>query len=96
MPRMAMVPYTFQDGTYVPAGSMLAAVSTSTHLDEEKYDQAALFDGFRFSRRRQEALECAGKNIIDGGESESTDDWKNRMTGTGLDYLSFGGGRHVW
>jgi cytochrome P450 len=46
--RYAVQPYTFSDGTYVPAGSYLATPPVPLHLDESTYDQAHEFDPFRF------------------------------------------------
>lgn len=39
---------TFSDGTYIPGGTIVAAVATSTHRDDQDYANADVFDPFRF------------------------------------------------
>ncbi|KAK7440643.1 hypothetical protein VKT23_016992 [Stygiomarasmius scandens] len=86
MPRLAMVDFTFADGTRVSAGKFLATAATVIHEDESVYAQPRTFDGLRFYNMRS-----SKENIID----ESSDDWMFRLTGTSESYLSFGGGRHI-
>ncbi|OBZ75703.1 Ent-kaurene oxidase [Grifola frondosa] len=94
LPRKAMRAYTFRDGTTVPKGAMISATQTATHHDPAYYDSPNDFDGFRFSRVRERAEELhrEGEELAD---QSSEDDWRYRLTGTGLNYLAFGGGKHV-
>ncbi|KAL1748267.1 cytochrome P450 [Schizophyllum fasciatum] len=46
--------YTFADGTKVPEGVHIAVASDATHRDEDNYPNAHIFDGFRYSRLRDE------------------------------------------
>lgn len=86
--------YTFRDGTVVPEGAMISATQTATHYDSAYYPNAAKFDGYRFyNARKLASAEHEGEEIVENNKEE---DWRNRLTGTGLGYLAFGGGRHVW
>ncbi|KAF8899435.1 cytochrome P450 [Infundibulicybe gibba] len=87
LPRRAMVPYTFSDGTVVPPGTIITAAPTAIHLDDALYENPNYFDGFRFSKMRE--------RLAKGGENTRTDEKRLRLTSTGLDYLGFGGGRHT-
>lgn len=46
--RKALHDYRFQDGTRVPAGSMVCAATRATHRDPALYPNPDAFDGFRF------------------------------------------------
>ncbi|KAH9929802.1 cytochrome P450, partial [Fomitopsis serialis] len=78
--RRAMKDVTLSDGTYVPEGTILAAVATATHRDEANYENPNVFDPFRFSRLREE-------------ESERT---KHHYVTTSAKDIGFGHGKHVW
>ena len=80
MIRMAMKDFTFSDGTRVPKGTFLSAVSAARHHDDTVYPDATTFKGFRFSDMREM-------------EGEST---KNQMAFTSPDFLLFGHGKHAW
>lgn len=79
--RMVMRDYTLSDGTFLPAGTFVAANITATHGDDEHYPDADKFDGFRFSKMRERSME------------ESV---KHQSVNTASDYLVFGHGRHAW
>ena len=74
-----MKSYTFADGCVIPAGETLASPG-AIHLDDKVYPNARTFDGFRFSRMREQ------------GEEGS----KYYSVNTSTDFLSFGHGRHAW
>ncbi|EJD07465.1 cytochrome P450 [Fomitiporia mediterranea MF3/22] len=78
--RKIMSDLTLPDGTFLPAGSFLAANVIGIHRDESHYPDADKFDGFRFSRLREQSTE------------ESV---KHQMVFTSPDYLAFGHGRHA-
>jgi cytochrome P450 len=84
MPRKALVPFTFSDGTTIPAGTILSAASLAVHMDEELYENADQFVPFRFFDLREKAV------------ASGDDDRRHRLTGAGVSYLPFGGGRHLW
>lgn len=46
--RVAQVPYTFSDGTSVPAGTMVGAAALPAHRDETRYTDADTFKPDRF------------------------------------------------
>ncbi|EJC98410.1 cytochrome P450, partial [Fomitiporia mediterranea MF3/22] len=71
---------TLSDGTFLPAGTFVAANLIGAHRDESYYPDANNFDGFRFAKLREESPE-------DGG--------KHQMVNTSPEYLSFGHGRHA-
>ncbi|EPT03391.1 hypothetical protein FOMPIDRAFT_1028682 [Fomitopsis schrenkii] len=77
--RRAMKDVTFSDGTYIPEGTIVAAVTTSTHRDAENYEKADVFDPFRFSRRREQ-------------EGEIT---KHHYVSTSPRDIGFGHGKHA-
>ncbi|KAJ6555170.1 cytochrome P450 [Mycena vulgaris] len=56
MNRMVVNPagFTLSDGTHLPVGSYVAAATYATHHDEAHYENAEVFDGFRFARMRTE------------------------------------------
>lgn len=80
MTRKALKEYTFSDGTHVPKGAFISAVSLPRHSDNNVYPDGLSFKGFRFSDTREE-------------EGQVT---KNQMVATSVDYLSFGHGKHAW
>ncbi|THG96485.1 hypothetical protein EW026_g5347 [Hermanssonia centrifuga] len=79
MSRLAMQDFTFSDGTFVPKGSLVSAASGPMHQDEEFYEDAEIFNPWRFVDMREE-------------EGEGT---KHQMVSTSLEYVPFGHGRHA-
>ena len=71
---------TLNDGTTIPAGTLIVANTYSTHFDDEHYVSAAEFDPFRFARMRE-------------AEGENT---KHQFVNTSIDYILFGHGKHAW
>lgn len=78
--RTALKNFTFSDGTKVTKGMMISAASTPRHLDDEVYPNPETFDGFRFSKIREQ-------------EGRST---TNQLVATNPDYIAFGHGSHAW
>jgi cytochrome P450 len=81
--RIVMKDFTFSDGMVVPAGNAIG--SPILPLNNKGSTTSALsdpnvFDGFRYSRMNE-------------GNTGPT---KHQMVNTGLDYLTFGHGKHVW
>ncbi|KIJ66616.1 hypothetical protein HYDPIDRAFT_109704 [Hydnomerulius pinastri MD-312] len=79
MTRKALRDFTFSDGTVIPKGAYVSVASHATHLDGEVYENAELFDGFRFANMRDE-------------DGEGT---KHQFVSTNPEYLTFGHGRHA-
>ncbi|THH31099.1 hypothetical protein EUX98_g3096 [Antrodiella citrinella] len=79
MTRQAVKDFTFSDGTFIPQGAFVSAAATATHYDTEFYDNAEVFDPWRFSDMRS-------------GDGEST---KHQMVSTSKEYVPFGHGRHA-
>ena len=75
--RKVLVDYTLGDGTFLPAGTFIASNLTGVHADDTLYPNSEVFDGFRFSKMRD----------------ESSEGLKHQMVNTSTDYLSFGHGR---
>lgn len=92
MPRKALVPFTFSDGTTIPVGTIVAAASLATHVDEDVYERGSQFDAFRFSDIRERSVATGEVDASVQGDKAS----RACMTSVGLSYLSFGGGRHLW
>lgn len=88
--------YVFNDGTIVPKGAIISATQSATQIDEAYYEHAEEFDGFRFSKLREKVSSQEKQDAQEETGESLEDDWKYRYTGTGIGYLAFGGGRHVW
>lgn len=71
---------TLTDGTFLPQGTMVAAVASPIHHDETLYPDPNTFDPFRFSRMADEE----GPNAA------------HRFTHSTAKWLTFGNGRHAW
>ncbi|KAF9231271.1 cytochrome P450 [Melanogaster broomeanus] len=54
MVRKTMKDLTLSDGTFLPNGTTVAIASRPTHLDNELYENAHVFDPFRFASMRDE------------------------------------------
>jgi len=81
--------FTFSDGTQIPYGALLMVTGSPVHEDPATYDHPDTFDGFRFSRMRDD---LAGKtNAADAGVGEF---FNRQMVSTGQDHLVFGHGKH--
>ena len=78
--RRALKDITLSDGTFIPKGSVLVAASASTHLDEEHYDHATVFNPWRFSDMREQ----------EGGGN------RYQFVSTSVDFIPFGHGKHAW
>jgi cytochrome P450 len=52
--RVAVNNFTFTDGTFLPKGTFVAAPSKPLHLDDELYENANVFNPFRFSDMRED------------------------------------------
>ncbi|KDQ49529.1 hypothetical protein JAAARDRAFT_165601 [Jaapia argillacea MUCL 33604] len=79
MTRKVLQPFTFSDGTQVPAGHTISAAATPVHHNDLNYPDADVFDGFRFANMREE-------------DGEGT---KHQFVSTGADYVPFGHGKHA-
>ncbi|KAJ7258282.1 cytochrome P450 [Mycena rebaudengoi] len=91
LPRIVVAKdgFTFSDGTTIPYGSFLSVAAT-VHFDPANYDRADVFDGFRFSRMREE-FEGVGNDH----PGERTSVFNRQMVSTAHDHLPFGHGCHV-
>ncbi|PBK99161.1 cytochrome P450 [Armillaria gallica] len=49
MIRKALKPFSFSDGTTIPAGTFVSVAATPIHCDKKRYENPLGFDGFRFS-----------------------------------------------
>ncbi|KAF8833162.1 cytochrome P450 [Paxillus ammoniavirescens] len=79
MSRKAMKDFTLSDGTVLPQGTIVTIASQATRLDNGYYENADVFDPFRFANMREE----------DG------DDAKHSFASTNPEYLAFAHGRHA-
>ncbi|KAJ7937288.1 cytochrome P450 [Mycena leptocephala] len=88
MPRKVLAKhgFTFSDGTTIPYGAFLSVSSIPVHYDPANYDCPTVFDGFRFSRMRDER---ARQGDSEGGI------FNRHMVTTSTDHLVFGHGRHA-
>ncbi|KAI1505447.1 cytochrome P450 [Biscogniauxia marginata] len=51
--RIAVRPYTFKDGLYIPAGTVMQFPADAVHQDAANYPEPDKFDGYRFLRLRE-------------------------------------------
>ncbi|KAF8897197.1 cytochrome P450 [Infundibulicybe gibba] len=79
MNRKVLKDFTFSDGTLVPAGNFVSVASFATHHNKEYYKNPYEFDGFRFSRLRED-------------QGEGT---KHQTVFLSSENVMFGGGRHA-
>lgn len=52
--RQTMTDYKFANGILISKGNVIVAPITSIHTDDSIYENAKEFDGFRFSRMRED------------------------------------------
>ena len=81
--RYAMADYTFSDGTFIPAGTIVGVSSNSVHRDPQTYEDPLRFDGFRFVKMKERAA-------LDGYPHKIFD-----MVTTNANFVGFGQGRHA-
>jgi cytochrome P450 len=75
-----MKDYTFANGITVPKGSTIKTPLAPVHMDDSIHENAKEFDGFRFSRLREQ----------DGNNA------KYSAVNTSHEFLHFGHGHHAW
>ncbi|KAF8906748.1 cytochrome P450 [Gymnopilus junonius] len=79
MNRKILKDFTFSNGITLPAGTIVAVATYSTHMDDQNYDSAREFQGFRFANLRDED----GEGL------------KHQFVALEQNFLTFGGGRHA-
>ena len=57
--RKALKDFTFEDGTFIPKGTAIAAAARCVHHDDAFYPNAHEFEPFRFADLREEDGEGA-------------------------------------
>ncbi|KAF7303509.1 Cytochrome P450 [Mycena indigotica] len=101
MSRKVVAPdgFTFSDGTTIPHGAFLSFAGLSSHTDPAHYENSSEFDGFRFSRMREEGpVNGNGKRrgVIDNDDDDTSPKVFNRqMVATTPEHIVFGHGRHA-
>ena len=80
VPRIALQDFTLSDGTFIPAGTTIAATAWCTHMDENRYEEPTIFKPWRF---------------LDMGEEDGKST-KYHFVNTASDYMVFGHGKHAW
>ncbi|KAK8012516.1 cytochrome P450 [Apiospora marii] len=78
--RVARKEFRFRDGTVIPKGTRLGVPTVAIHQDASLYTNPDAFDGFRFSKLREE---------------HHNGTTMHEAASTGLEYLTFGHGKHV-
>ncbi|KAJ7853056.1 cytochrome P450 [Mycena olivaceomarginata] len=79
--------FKFSDGTTIPYGALISIPSAPTHHDPANYDHPDMFDGFRFSRMREERQRRV--------DSEGTGIFTQHMVTTAPEHVVFGHGHHA-
>lgn len=80
MTRQALQDFSFSDGTFVPAGTLVSTPQMALHTDGSVYENPGVFNPWRFADMREP-------------EGEGT---KHSMVSTSVEYVAFGHGRHAW
>ncbi|KAJ8519804.1 hypothetical protein ONZ45_g3285 [Pleurotus djamor] len=77
MIRKVLKSYQFSDGTEVPVGTTVAVPLAAMHTDENYYQNAADFDGFRFagSRSASASMTASTKSYLTFGRGKHTCDF---------------------
>ncbi len=83
MQRNAKKTFTFADGNVIPAGAKIGAPMLFQHRDPSVYKRPDEFDGFRFSRPKEQGQGAAPMG-------------KDSLVSTEVAFQSFGHGRHAW
>jgi cytochrome P450 len=83
MARSALIDFTFSDGTFIPAGTVVSVCSDSVQLDPQTYEDPLRFDGFRFVKMKERA-------VLQGYPDKKFD-----MATANSETVSFGQGRHA-
>ena len=78
--RVAAKDFTFSDGTFIPAGTMVTVATDGPMRDEAFFPDATKFDPWRFSRMREKEGEGIHHQLVTIGQHN----------------FSFGVGRHAW
>ena len=87
--RKALKPFTFADGTHVPAGDIACAPAWEIMHNEAKYPRPQDFEGLRFAKERDLPL----------GSASGTGDEPMRgtvLTDASKDFPIWGLGSKVW
>jgi len=79
--RLTMRPFTFSNGVTIPPGTFVGFPHSAIHSSDEIYTNPEKFDGFRFSKLREEE-----------GDVTST---RHRAVNVSTEMMAFGFGRHV-
>jgi len=77
--RKTLQDTTLSDGTFLPAGTVVAGAASATHRDARSYENPDVFDPFRFADMRNE------------DEARI----KHQFVSTSPEYVAFGGGKHA-
>jgi len=72
--------FTFSDGIFIPRDQVIGTPVFAAHTDDNVYPNGKEFDGFRFSRMREQEGESA----------------KHHASNTSLEFMTFGHGQHAW
>ncbi|KAH8105090.1 cytochrome P450 [Cristinia sonorae] len=80
--RKAVKDFTFSDGTFIPKGTIVSATSRATHFDDENYENAEMFDPWRFAR-------------MEKTDSADTAALRNQFVNARPEILTFGLGKHA-
>ena len=93
VPRVALQDFTFSDGTFIPAGTTIAATAWCIHMDENYYEDPTVFKPWRFLGTRAEEGNKYDSNPWKEGKDADT---KQHFVSTSSNYLAFGHGKHAW
>jgi len=58
--RLAVNDFTFSDGTTIPRGTLVSVPAHDAHFNDKVYEDPLKFDGFRFSKMREDSTKRVG------------------------------------
>ena len=80
--RKTLKDFTLSDGTVIPKGALVGVAAQSLHHDQKLYENANVFEPFRFADMRDSEADEEGP--------------KYQFVSTAIEYLPFGYGKHAW
>jgi len=80
--RLTLRPFTFSNGVNIPPGTFVGFPHSAIQSSGEIYTNPEKFDGFRFSKLRD--------------EEDDVTSTRHRAVTASTEMMAFGLGRHVW
>jgi len=83
MAKYTLLDFTFSDGTFIPAGTVISVPFDDVQLDPQTYEDPLRFDGFRFVKMKERA-------VLEGYPDKNFD-----VVSINSEFVAFGQGKHA-